>query len=282
MRFGLSLPNHGDFADPILHVDLAMEAEKAGWNGYFLWDHIARKNGASHFALTDPWITLAAIAAKTKRVALGPMVTPLARRRPWKVAREVVALDHLSNGRTILGVGLGAHPGTEFQAFGEDGDAKRRGRKLDEALEVITGLWREEPCEYSGEFYDVQDTHFMPGPVQSPRIPIWVAGSWLDNGKYKPFRRAARYDGVFPLTPGRDTTPEDFAAVWAVVRQHRDTDEPFDMICGRTLDEQGIGETTQISAFATAGVTWWVPGAIHSNWDPDEVHRLIRRGPPKT
>lgn len=281
MRFGLSLPIHGELADPVLHVDLAMEAEKAGWDGYFLWDHIARKDGARHFALTDPWITLAAIAARTERVALGPMVTPLARRRPWKVAREAVALDHLSNGRAILGVGLGGHPRTEFSAFGEDGDNKRRGRKLDEALDVITGLWSGEPFTYAGEFYDIQDAHFMPKPVQSPRLPIWVAGTWRDTGERKPFRRAARYDGVFPLTPGRDMTPQDFEAVSALVASHRDTDESFDMVCGRTLDEPGIGEIEHVNAFAAAGVTWWMAGAMPSNLNRDEVRRLIRRGPPK-
>ena len=281
MRFGLSLPNHGDLADPNVHVALAMDAEKAGWDGYFLWDHIARKNGSKHFALTDPWITLAAIAARTERLVLGPMVTPLARRRPWKVAREIVALDHLSNGRAILGVGLGAHPTTEFTTFGEDGDAKRRGRKLDEALDVITGLWSGEPFKYTGEFYTVEEAHFLPAPVQSQRIPIWVAGSWRDDGKYKPFRRAAQYDGVFPLVPGREATPEDFAAIRALVTRHRDVDESFDMICGRILSEQGIGSIEQVNNFAAAGATWWVPGAMHSNFSPSEVQRLILRGPPR-
>ena len=119
MRFGLSMPIHRQFADPQLHVELAIEAERCGWDGYFVWDHIAWKDSTKHAPVTDPWMVLSAIAVKTERIALGPMITPLARRRPWKIARETVALDHLSSGRAILGVGLGATAKTEFRAFGE-------------------------------------------------------------------------------------------------------------------------------------------------------------------
>ncbi|MEM7531426.1 MAG: LLM class flavin-dependent oxidoreductase [Chloroflexota bacterium] len=169
MKFGFSLPIHRQFADPKLHVDLAVEAEQAGWDGYFVWDHIAWKTGAKHNPVTDPWIVLSAIAASTERIHLGPMVTPLSRRRPWKVARETVALDHLSNGRVILGVGLGAVAKTEFRAFGEEGDDKIRGQMLDEALDVVTGLWTGDSFSYSGDHYQIDNAQFR---VESQSVLI--------------------------------------------------------------------------------------------------------------
>lgn len=232
MQFGLSLPIHASYADPQLHVDLAMAAERAGWDGYFVWDHIAWKNGANHMAVTDPWITLAAIAANTKRIRLGPLITPLTRRRPWKIARETIALDHLSKGRLILGVGLGAVAKTEFKAFGEESDDKARGRMLDEALAVITGLWRGELFTFAGEFYQITETKFNPVAVQFPRIPIWVAGSWRGEQGRKPFRRAARFVGTFPFIPKRDGSqakPQDYAEIREYVLRHRTSATPLDI-----------------------------------------------------
>lgn len=281
MQFGLSMPIHRQFADPHLHARLAVEAERAGLNGYFVWDHIAWKSSTRHVAVTDPWIVLAAIAVQTERIIIGPMVTPLTRRRPWKVAREAVALDHLSNGRVILGVGLGAMAKTEFQAFGEEADSKVRGRKLDEALDVITGLWGGEPFTYHGEFYQLQDAHFLPTCVQSPRIPVWVAGSWRENRKRKPFRRAARYEGITPFIPKRDAEPDDFIEMGAYIAKYRTDNRPIEMVCSRSLSAEGIGTPEIVNTFASAGVTWWIASAMPGKLDLDEVHRLIRRGPPR-
>ncbi|MEZ4725908.1 MAG: LLM class flavin-dependent oxidoreductase [Caldilineaceae bacterium] len=281
MQFGLSLPIHRQFADPQLHVTLAVDAEQAGWDGYFVWDHIAWKRGATHVPVTDPWIVLAAIAATTERMALGPLVTPLARRRPWKVARETVALDHLSKGRVILGVGLGAVAKTEFRALGEEGDDKIRGRQLDEALAVITGLWRGEPFRYEGEFYQITEAHFLPTPVQTPHIPIWVAGSWRGAHKRKPFRRAARYEGTFPFIPHREATPADFAEIIAYISRHRTSDQPIEVVCRRALSDEGIGTVAEIQPFAAVGVTWWMVSAPPGKLDLSEVRRLIQRGPPR-
>lgn len=146
MKFGIDIPIHGHYSDPNLLVDLAVEAEGAGWDGFFVWDHITMVGKAPR--VTDPWIVLAAVAAKTELIRMGTMVTPLARRRPWKVARETVAIDHLSQGRLILGVGLGAMGKAEFDALGEEAEARIRAEKLDEGLALLVALWSGEKVRF--------------------------------------------------------------------------------------------------------------------------------------
>ncbi len=195
MRIGLNMPNFAEFADPAVAVSLAVEAERAGWDGMFIWDHI-NIFGEMPVPLADPWVLLAAMAQATRKIAIGPMVTPLPRRRPWVLARQTATLDRLSNGRLVMGVGLGLPADTEFAAFGEDPDIRVRAEKLDEGLEILTGLWSGEPFEFSGQHYNVARTRFAPTPVQMPRPPIIVAGTWP---RQAPLRRAARWDGYFPL-----------------------------------------------------------------------------------
>jgi alkanesulfonate monooxygenase SsuD/methylene tetrahydromethanopterin reductase-like flavin-dependent oxidoreductase (luciferase family) len=177
MRFGLNMPNFAEFADPATAVDLARDAESAGWEGFFLWDHI-NLFGEMEVPLADPWVLLAAVAQATERIQIGTLVTPVPRRRPWVLARQTATLDRLSNGRLILGVGLGVPAATEFAAFGEETDVKVRAQKLDEGLVILTGLWSGEPFEFEGRHYKIQRTRFLPAPVQQPRIPIWVAAIW--------------------------------------------------------------------------------------------------------
>ena len=198
VSFAVGIPNVREYADPHVLVELAVAAEAAGWDGVFLWDHIAREEDPA-IPATDPWIALAAIAARTQRVRLGMMVTPLPRRRPWKVARETVALDVLSGGRFTLGVGLGGGAQNEFAAFGEEVDARGRADLLDEGLAILEGLWSGAPFSHEGERMTVRDAQFLPRPVQEPRIPVWVAGRWPNR---RPFRRAARWDGMFPIFDG--------------------------------------------------------------------------------
>src|SRR5919198_2152054 len=189
------MPLFDALADPALVAGLAAEAEEAGWHGVFVWDHVRWREPVVDVA--DPWITLTAIAAATERVRLGPMVTPLARRRPVKVARETATLDRLSDGRLTLGVGLGSDRfGSEYSITGEELDERRRARMLDESLEILTAAWSGEPVHHGGEHYTVDGVRFLPRPVQRPRVPVWVAG-YL--GKQKPLRRAAQYDGFFPV-----------------------------------------------------------------------------------
>jgi alkanesulfonate monooxygenase SsuD/methylene tetrahydromethanopterin reductase-like flavin-dependent oxidoreductase (luciferase family) len=214
MRFGLDLPNFADFADVRLLAEIATTAEENGWDGVFIWDHISRSSVATPGLPTaDVTVALTAIALATERVTFGPLVTPLARRRPQKVAREFTSLDHLSNGRVILGVGLGSPPEDEFAAFGEDPDPKVRAEKLDESLEVITRLWTGEKTAFDGKQLQVHSNPFQPTPVQEPRIPIWVAAKW--PGANRPLRRATRYEGIVPISSDLDShlLPDDVAAI---------------------------------------------------------------------
>jgi alkanesulfonate monooxygenase SsuD/methylene tetrahydromethanopterin reductase-like flavin-dependent oxidoreductase (luciferase family) len=227
----------------------------------------------------DSWIALTAAATETERIKFGPMVTPLARRRPWKVARECVTLDHLSNGRLILGVGLGNPPDVEFKQFGESDDASVRAEKLDEGLKILSGLWSGKPFSFRGKHYQIEETEFVPSSLQNPRIPIWVAGKWPNRA---PFRRAAQWDGVFPLpvTFGERMTPESLRDVLAYVDRHRVNSSPFDVaVKGSTANHAGGTDT--VSSFAEAGMTWWLEDLYQWRDSPDDISAHIRRGPPK-
>src|SRR5262245_417705 len=193
MRFGLIVQMTGSLGYPQPLARLAREAEAAGWDGFFIWDVFGGAVDARP-PIADPWIALAGIATVTERVRLGPMVTPLPRRRPWKVAREATSLDQLSGGRLILGVGSGGTP-ADFADLGEATDPKVLAAMLEEGLQIVTGLWSGDPFHFAGSYYQVRAAQFLPRPIQSPRIPIWVGGGWPRTA---PFRRAARWDGVFP------------------------------------------------------------------------------------
>jgi hypothetical protein len=218
MRFGLHLPNFEVGGDPHALADLAAQAEAAGWDGFFLWDHILG-DPAWRTPMLDPWIALAAVASATSRLRLGALVTAVPRRRPWQLARETATLDLLSGGRLVVGVGLGNPPGAEFEHFGEDGDARRRARRLDEGLVILNGLWSGEPFGFNGEEYRMRETVFLPTPVQRPRPPIWVAAHWPARA---PLRRAARWDGVFPEhADGRRLSPSELGELLEYVRGPR-------------------------------------------------------------
>jgi len=193
MKFGVYLPNFGPYGDARVLAALACDAEAAGWDGFFIWDHIARSWATD---VVDPWIALAAVAVATTRVRIGALVTPIPRRRPWKLARETVSLDHLSSGRLIFAVGIGSGQAVEWDDLGDEVDVKKRGQMLDEGLAVLDGLWQGEPFSHAGEYYRVKKAHFLPRAIRSPRIPVWVAGNWPNKA---PMRRAARWDGAFPL-----------------------------------------------------------------------------------
>ncbi|MHA2191720.1 MAG: LLM class flavin-dependent oxidoreductase [Candidatus Thorarchaeota archaeon] len=194
MQYGVYISNYILNGDPRNFVKLAKEAEECNWDGFFIWDHINPGPGFKN-GVADPWITLSGIAAVTERIRVGTTVTPLTRRRPQKVARETASLDILSNGRLVLGVGLGGSD-AEFEYFGEDTSTRILAEKLDESLDIITGLWSGEPYSFQGKHYKVDEVTFKPTPIQKPRIPIWCAGSWPLK---KPFERAVKYEGVFPL-----------------------------------------------------------------------------------
>lgn len=290
MRYGISLPPFGDFADARALADLAREAEAAGWDGVFLWDHMLFD--ATFHPIADPWVALAAVAMATERVKIGPMVTPLPRRRPWKLAREAVTLDRLSGGRLILGVGLGAPADWEFGQFGEPEDAKTRAVLLDEGLDILAKCWSGEPFTHDGAHYHLAEMRFLPRPAQLPRIPIWVAGNWPNKA---PMRRAARWDGVFPLVGDglEPLAPETWAEINATIAAHRTADAPFDRVHGgATPGEDRAAGAATVAPYAAAGVTWWMEdispwrfGARWGgDWNPAASQRMgerVRQGPPR-
>ena len=262
MRFAINLPNFGDLADPRVVVELAIAAESCGWDGFFIWDHIVV---ADAMPVGDPWVQLAAVAQATDRIVIGPMVTPVPRRRPWVLARQAVSLDHLSGGRLILGVGLGFPPVEEFGTFGEPTDPHHRASLLDEGLEVIVGMWSGEPFEYRGNHFTVVETSFAPSPIQRPRIPIWVAGMWPNRA---PFRRAGRFDGVFPIAA--DGAALDPAVIAEIVG-----------LTGRDdLDVTvGGGPDADLEALEAAGVTWYQVGP-YPGAGLEDVRGMVEAGPP--
>lgn len=286
MHFGLFVPLFGDYANARVLASLARDAETAGWEGFFLWDHVFTDWPDR---LVDPWVALTAIALNTEHIRLGTLVTPIPRRRPWKLARETVSVDHLSNGRLTLGVGLGVNI-EEFDYLGEPSDLKVRAAMLDEGLEILTGLWQGKPFSYTGQHYRVKEALFMPVPVQQPRIPIWVAGSWPNKA---PFRRAARWDGVYPLNRdafSNDLSPEQFMDIGSYIRKYRPESLPFDLVLKRNKLPKERGEDrADVAAYEKAGVTWWVEGVSpwrfgwegEGNWPLAAMHDRILMGPPK-
>lgn len=282
MQYALNLPNGGAWGDAGTLAELAQLAEASGWDGVFLEDYIVWQSNQD-VPTHDPWIALAAMALRTDRIRLGTMVTPLARRRPWKVARETVTLDHLSNGRITLGIGLGdtgesVGSDVSFTHFGEVMDARQRAQMLDEALDVMVGLWSGEPFSYDGRHYRVKEVTFRPRPVQTPRIPIWVGGGWPLKG---PARRAARWDGsCLYKHEEHHMTPGDVRDLIAFVREHRGSVEDYDICVGgspRRPDWED--ERATIRALAEAGVTWWTEYIPPDAGRLDEVRALVRRGP---
>lgn len=273
MQFAINLPNFGTFADTKLLAGLAAEAEAAGWDGFFLWDHTR----PGPLPLAEPWIALTAIALATSRIRLGPMVTPLPRRRPEEVARQAATLDRLSGGRLVLGVGLGDDLFREFSSFGHELDAVNRGQMLDEALDVINGLLRGERFTYHGKWFDVTDVEFQPKPLQEP-LPIWVAGRWPAK---PPFRRGARYDGIAPVSQTGAMTPDLCREVVEFTMSQRQSQGPLDVAVTAWRRDLGRAEEAQqVAAFAVAGATWYQI-SFAATASRDEVIDAIRRGPPR-
>jgi probable F420-dependent oxidoreductase len=284
MRFGMNVPIFGEYADVRLLAELAAEAEAAGWDGFWVWDHIhwsGEGPDEPRQPTVDPVVALSLIAAATQRVRIGPMVLPLARRRPWKVARELATLDHLSGGRVCIGVGLGAPAGLEYGDFGESTDAKVRAARLDEGLDVLTGLWTGRPFDYAGEHYRITAAEMLPRPVQDP-VPIWVGGEW-PTGR-APFRRAARFAGVHPMLSAvpPDEQPAAIRDLLAYIGRFRSSDQPFDVAYGLdTAGDGGAADRDLVTRFAEAGVTWWMEPISHWRGSLADMRGRIRRGPPR-
>jgi alkanesulfonate monooxygenase SsuD/methylene tetrahydromethanopterin reductase-like flavin-dependent oxidoreductase (luciferase family) len=280
MKFGMFLPNFGWFGDIGLLVDIAVEAEEAGWDGFFIWDHMVLSIN-NPCEVVDPWIALSAIACAAKRMRIGTHITPLPRRRPWKLARESVTLDHLSRGRLILGVGIGTPPDPEFAAFSEETDVRIRAEKLDEGLEIVIGFWSGQPFSFSGKHYQVSSVTFLPQSYQKPRIPIWVGGCIPHAA---PFKRAARFDGVAPVHTEwpRQVSLQELEDVLEIVWWERGNLEDYDVvICGETTGTNPIHDRQKIEPWIGVGVTWWLEDIHGLRADLDTLRERLRAGPPQ-
>jgi alkanesulfonate monooxygenase SsuD/methylene tetrahydromethanopterin reductase-like flavin-dependent oxidoreductase (luciferase family) len=248
---GVYLAPFDELVDPNTLAELAQSAEANGWDGLFVWDHVRYR--APVRAVADPWVALAAMAAATERIRLGPLVTPISRRRVHKLARETVTLDLLSRGRLTLGVGLGSDRNDELEPFGEVVDPRERARLLDAGLERLAGYWAGE---------------FEPPPVQSPRIPVWVAARWPSR---RPLRRAARWDGLFPIELPRPEALAELAAEVRVLRDQAGLDGPFDLVVD-------LPPHSDLGPWEAAGASWLLAAF---GFEPKlrEVRETIEAGP---
>jgi alkanesulfonate monooxygenase SsuD/methylene tetrahydromethanopterin reductase-like flavin-dependent oxidoreductase (luciferase family) len=276
VRFGVFLPPFAEFAEPQRVVALAKLAEESGWDGLFLWDHMLAAPG---MAVADPWVTMAAVATVTNRIRLGALVTPLPRRRPWVLSREMATLDQLSGGRLIAGIGLGDDGWSEFSSFGETVDPLIRGQMLDEALELLQRFFSGAPVSYSGRHYVVHSPPLLPAPLQIP-LPIWGGFRWPNR---KPLARIAKLQGCFPIyhTPGA-LPPPDPADILALRVALSDLGAQPDLDiavrCALSLeDPAGVPET--VAALAESGVTWMLEG-VRPGAPPDQVMAAVSDGPP--
>ncbi len=277
MQYGIVITT----GDPGTVAALAAEAEAAGWDGVFTYDAIAIGPGE----MWDPWILLAGMAAATERVRLGAMVFAPARRRPWKLAREITTLDHLSGGRLVFPVGLGALDDAGFGNVGEATDARTRAHRLDETLAIIDGLASGEPFGFEGEHYRFAPMTFRPTPVQGPRVPVWVVGAWPHE---RSMRRAIRWDGIVVQALGPDGSPASGPGVLpeivAWIRRERAAAGlagPFDIVVdGTTRADDPVAAAAIARAHEAEGATWW----IEADWthaSSDALRARIAAGPPR-
>ncbi|MFT7476657.1 MAG: alkanesulfonate monooxygenase SsuD [Verrucomicrobiales bacterium] len=252
MKHALFLPPFGELADPARLVEHAVAAENAGWDAVFLWDHVLRREGEPQ-EIADPWVAMAAVAVATTRIRIGPMVTPITRRRPIKLAREATSLDHLSKGRLTMGLGLGVDTSRELSGFGEITDPKIRGQRLDEGVELLCALWSGERVDFHGEHFLADGVTALPKPYQEPRIPLWFAAR---GEAKKPVRRAARFEGLFPI----EVDESELVAMLDVVRAERGDLDGFDVM---VAPHEGL----RYDNLAEHGVTWAVAGPAPGTTD---------------
>ncbi len=271
MKFGFVLP----FGNARFAADCAAMAEKTGWDGFFVWEPVWG---------IDAWVSLTAAAMKTRTIKLGTMLTPLPVISPWKLASETSTLDNLSGGRLILSVGLGAAD-TGFMNFGLPTDRKVRAERLDEGLEVLTGLWKGQPFTYEGRHYHIQPTDFNPPPppLQQPGIPIWVVGAWP---REKSMQRALQYNGLLPNFMGPDGKVQTGHPDLSVIRDmtdyvNRHTGErSYDIVMEGETDPKQPESLGMVRQLAALGITWWME-ALWSLKDEKAILTRVKAGPPR-
>lgn len=277
MKFGLNVIHVWNVKNPAeFLLDLAVAADKAGWDGFFLWDHITWYVPAN---MVDPLMMLGTIASRTKNLQLGTIVTPLPRRRPQIVARQLVTLDHLSHGRAVLGVGIGGDA-RDFTAFGEEFNYRLLAEKLDEALEVITELWSGEAVSYHGKHYTLDEVTFLPRPVQEPRIPIWIGGESTSA-----LKRVSKYEGWViggsaPSANQKGFSLDQISKAIEKIKRYRDKNDKFDVVYLMEFpkEENLLKETLQKADLI--GVTWILEGIYGLRFNAEQALERVKEGPP--
>ncbi len=276
MRYGVVMRTDIELS---LIAELAVEAEAAGWDGYFVWDS---------FAGQDPWVLLTTVAVRTERLRIGPLLTPPSRRRPWQLASETATLDHLSGGRLVLPLGLGAPEDLGFARFSEVVDRRTRAALLDESIDILQALWGGGPVDYAGEHYRLQSASFQLTPLQSPRIPIWVVGVW---GSERSMRRVLRCDGILPVKKTSNgisytLTPDDIRAIKAYVDEELNGSRAFDIVLeGETPGDDAASAASVVLPLAEAGATWWIEDVASTPYRAGGIEGMrtrIRQGPPRS
>ncbi|HEU4948810.1 MAG TPA: LLM class flavin-dependent oxidoreductase [Kribbella sp.] len=287
MRFSINIPNFGDFADARTVARLASATEQAGWDALFVWDHVVHdkvKRRGQPFG--DPWMLLTAAALATSRIKLGTLVTPVARRRPEQLARQVATLDALSGGRVIFSAGLGGPIQDEFGSFGDSTDPKVLAERLDEGLELLERYWSGEPVTHQGRHYQVHDVTLLPASVQRPRPPVWVAGFWPHR---RPMRRAARWDGAVPLfldaTHGEAPPVDQLRDLTGYLRELRRDEQgsAFEVVVGGISPGDPVKARALIEPLFDAGATWWDERQLITSDDLcrfEPILKRIEQGPP--
>lgn len=274
MKYGLDVSITGPYAQVALLADLAALAEEAGWDGFFVQDGLLPTRSE---AMVDPWLALCAIALATERLRIGALMTPMAAFLPWQLARQTVTLDQLSAGRLIFGAGLGFKE-EDFLSVGADATARVRAEKLDESLALLRLFWSGEPFSFAGKHYQIRQAQLLPVPVQSPSIPIWLAGVWPHR---KPLRRAAGSDGLYiasELASGASLTPSGLRDAIKYLRSQRLKDTAFDVAFAGTTE--AATAATMIEPYAQAGATWWLEGIWVERGTVQQMRDRIRQGPP--
>ncbi len=275
-KFGIYVPNFGiNFGNAIHLANLTKLAEENNWDGFFLWDHILVKR-IDGPPICNPWVALGLMAHQTEKITIGTTITPLPRRNPWELARETVTVDQISNGRLVLGVGLGEPPEVEYGSFGEPFNVKTRREKLDESLQILTGLWSGEPFSFIVKLFTIEELNFLPITVNDS-IPIWVAGQYTLKG---PIKRASKYQGMIPLPLHLtgDLTAENFKDLHDKITSLRGNSS-FDLVSIMKVPKR-TDSLEEIQPFIDAGVNWFLQ-YLGPNMKLKDVEKRIKQGPPE-